>query len=379
MASEPVKNVGSKADLESTVKGGTAVFAHFWASWCEPSKHMDEVFVQLAVDNPHAIFLRVEAEEQPEITETYGVSTVPYFVFFKDGLVADKLEGANAPELANKVAKIAGPLPSSSPSDIGSRSLGLSAGPVVLEAAQQAHRTNGTAKHSDEELAEKSNGNSAVQSQAKEEATTDLNSRLKTLINSKPVLLFMKGTPEEPRCGFSKKVVNALNETGVEYGTFNILSDEEVRQGLKTYSNWPTFPQLYVNGELLGGCDIILEMSKSGELKETFADGGLLPKPSLDDRLKQLINSSETILFMKGTPEEPRCGFSRKVVNALQEDGIQFGSFNILSDDEVRQGLKAFSNWPTFPQLYHKGELLGGCDIIMEMKGNGELKSSLAA
>ncbi|CAM6083216.1 unnamed protein product [Calypogeia fissa] len=373
MATEPVKNVGSKAELESAVKAGSAVFAHFWATWCEPSKHMDEVFAQLAVDNPHAVFVRVEAEEQPEITETYGVSTVPYFLFFKDGLVADKLEGANAPELANKVAKTAGPLPSSSASDIGPRSLGLSAGPVVIEAAQQSHQTNGTAKHSDEELVEKSNGNS------KKEEATDLNSRLKELLHSKPVLLFMKGIPEEPRCGFSKKAVNALNETGVEYGSFNILSDDEVRQGLKTYSNWPTYPQLYVNGELLGGCDIILEMSQSGELKQTFADGGLLPKPSLDDRLKQLINSSETILFMKGTPEEPRCGFSRKVVNALQEEGVQFGSFNILSDDEVRQGLKTFSNWPTYPQLYHKGELLGGCDIIMEMKANGELKSSLAA
>lgn len=364
----PVKDVREKAELGSTVREGGAVFVHFWASWCEPSKHLDVVFAQLAVDNPHAVFFRVEAEEQPDVTEEYGVSSVPFFLFFKDGEVVDKLEGANAPELANKVSKIAGAVPASSTTNIA---------PAIINAPQHA---NGNGKHIEEELLEKSTGNSSTTgSEAKGGVETDLNKRLKGLIDSKSVLLFMKGTPEEPRCGFSKKVVQALNDTGVEFGTFNILSDDEVRQGLKVYSNWPTYPQLYVNGELLGGCDIILEMSKSGDLKQTFLDSGLLPKPSLDERLKQLISSSKTMLFMKGTPEEPRCGFSRKVVNALQEEGVQFGSFNILSDDEVRQGLKTFSNWPTFPQLYHDGELLGGCDIVVEMKASGELKSSLAS
>jgi Grx4 family monothiol glutaredoxin len=81
---------------------------------------------------------------------------------------------------------------------------------------------------------------------------------------------------------------------------------------------------------------------------------------------------------MKGTPDAPRCGFSSKVVNALKEEGVSFESFDILSDEEVRQGLKVFSNWPTFPQLYYKGELIGGCDIIMELRDNGELKSTLS-
>lgn len=81
---------------------------------------------------------------------------------------------------------------------------------------------------------------------------------------------------------------------------------------------------------------------------------------------------------MKGTPDAPKCGFGSKVVNALQEDGVSFGSFDIFNDEEVRQGLKVFSNWPTFPQLYYKGELIGGCDIVMELRNNGELKSTLS-
>ncbi|XP_046565593.1 glutaredoxin 3-like [Haliotis rubra] len=80
---------------------------------------------------------------------------------------------------------------------------------------------------------------------------------LKQLVSKAPVMLFMKGHPDAPRCGFSKKTVAILGETGVKYDTFDILSDDEVRQGLKTFSNWPTYPQLYVKGELVGGLDII--------------------------------------------------------------------------------------------------------------------------
>jgi Grx4 family monothiol glutaredoxin len=100
--------------------------------------------------------------------------------------------------------------------------------------------------------------------------------------------------------------------------------------------------------------------------------------PSGDDELKariqHLVNKSLTMLFMKGTPQDPRCKFSRKVVQALGEEGVVYGSFDILSDESVRQGLKEYSNWPTYPQLYVKGEFIGGCDIILEMHQNGELK-----
>ncbi|KDO75944.1 hypothetical protein CISIN_1g020081mg [Citrus sinensis] len=206
-----------------------------------------------------------------------------------------------------------------------------------------------------------------------------LTSRLESLINSSPVMLFMKGKPEEPKCGFSGKVVEILKQGKVDFGSFDILTDEEVRQGLKVYSNWSSYPQLYIKGELIGGSDIVLEMQKSGELKKVLAEKGItVEKENLEDRLKNLITSSPVMLFMKGNPDSPRCGFSSKVVNALKEEGVNFGSFDILTDEEVRQGLKVYSNWPTFPQLYHKGELIGGCDIVMELKDNGELKSTLS-
>lgn len=207
---------------------------------------------------------------------------------------------------------------------------------------------------------------------------TNLAARLKGLVNLNPVMLFMKGSPEEPKCGFSRKVVEILQLEKVGFGSFDVLTDDEVRQGLKVFSNWSSYPQLYIKGELIGGSDIVLEMQKSGELQRLLIEKGIVSKESLEDRLKNLISSSPTLLFMKGTPDAPRCGFSSKVVNALREEGVSFGSFDILTDDEVRQGLKTFSNWPTFPQLYHKGELIGGCDIVLELHSSGELKSTLS-
>lgn len=205
-----------------------------------------------------------------------------------------------------------------------------------------------------------------------------LASRLKMLVNSSPVMLFMKGKPDEPKCGFSHKVVAILREENVDFESFDILLDDEVRQGLKDYSNWSSYPQLYIKGELIGGSDIALQMQRSGELKKVLTNKGIIKKETIEDRLKKLTTSSPVMLFMKGTPDAPRCGFSSKVVNALKEEGVGFGSFDILSDEEVRQGLKAYSNWPTFPQLYYKGELIGGCDIVLELRNNGELKSSLS-
>ena len=93
---------------------------------------------------------------------------------------------------------------------------------------------------------------------------------LKALVNRDPLMIFMKGNPDEPRCGFSRTLVGILNETGLKYDTFDILSNEDVRQGLKKFSNWPTYPQVYVKGELVGGLDIIKELNESGDLLSTL-------------------------------------------------------------------------------------------------------------
>jgi monothiol glutaredoxin len=92
--------------------------------------------------------------------------------------------------------------------------------------------------------------------------------RIQTLIQSSPIFVFMKGTKLMPQCGFSNNVVQILNALGMSFETFDVLSDAEIRQGVKDYSEWPTIPQIYVKGEFMGGSDILIEMYNNGELKE---------------------------------------------------------------------------------------------------------------
>ena len=99
---------------------------------------------------------------------------------------------------------------------------------------------------------------------------TDINSKIRDNNSKDPVVLYMKGNPTFPQCGFSSTVVQILKHIGVNFQSYDVLQDENLREGIKSFSNWPTIPQLYVNNEFVGGCDIIREMFESGELKEYF-------------------------------------------------------------------------------------------------------------
>lgn len=100
----------------------------------------------------------------------------------------------------------------------------------------------------------------------------NVNARIEEQLNAHAILLYMKGSPDFPQCGFSGQAVQALNAVGQPYSYVNVFDDPEIREGLKLYSNWPTFPQLYVKGELIGGSDIVIEMYRSGELKTLLDD-----------------------------------------------------------------------------------------------------------
>ncbi|CAO3695199.1 unnamed protein product [Rhizopus stolonifer] len=317
--------IQSDAQFNELIQKKDLVFVlNFWATWAEPCQQMNEVFTELSGKFPALQFLKIEAEEYPDISESFEISAVPTFIIIKGGKIAEQIEGAKAAELSNAVGK--------------------HAKGVLNKFATAA----------------------SVSSEAK--PVKDLNSRLKALVNSAPVMIFIKGTPQQPRCGFSRQLVDLLAEQKAKYSSFNILADEDVRQGLKAYSDWPTYPQVYVNGELIGGLDIVKEMIASGEFQE------MLPKEKdLNTQLQELIEKQSVMVFIKGTPEEPRCGFSRQMVALLNDRHVKYGHFDILSDDEVRQGMKTYVDWPTFPMLFYKGELLGGLDIIKEMVKKGKI------
>ncbi|MDD7969706.1 Grx4 family monothiol glutaredoxin [Roseinatronobacter alkalisoli] len=110
---------------------------------------------------------------------------------------------------------------------------------------------------------------------------------IKQTVESNDVVLYMKGTKTMPQCGFSSRVAGVLNFIGVEYADVNVLADDAIRQGIKDYSDWPTIPQLYVKGEFVGGCDIITEMTLSGELDELFAAKGVAYDKDAAEKIRE--------------------------------------------------------------------------------------------
>jgi len=108
----------------------------------------------------------------------------------------------------------------------------------------------------------------------------DVTERIKKQLDENPVILYMKGSPDFPQCGFSGRAVQILERCGVEYAYVNIFEDPDLREGLKVFSQWPTFPQLYINGELIGGSDIMLELFESGELQKRLGEAAPTPADS---------------------------------------------------------------------------------------------------
>jgi monothiol glutaredoxin len=112
-------------------------------------------------------------------------------------------------------------------------------------------------------------------------------------------------------------------------------------------------------------------------LNGTSGDRLLMPETQAFAEIRKTIAENDVVLFMKGVAEQPQCGFSSQVVQILDHIGVDFADVNVLADPELRDGIKAFTNWPTIPQLYVKGEFVGGCDIVREMFQTGELKALL--
>ncbi|XP_022701661.1 glutaredoxin-3-like [Varroa jacobsoni] len=336
MESIKSKDAFDKASTESTK--GFMVVHFFAASWSPECTQMEGVIKELAKDSPKIKFYKVEAEELEEILLQFGITSVPTFLFLLGKSYQEKMVGADPPRFLQKIHELQKKIDTACLSDRDSKDAPTS---------------------------------------AKDGAS--LEDRLKKLIAQEPVMLFMKGTPEEARCGFSRKAIEILKKHDVKFGSFDILSDNDVREGLKKFSDWPSYPQLYINGELIGGVDIMSQMDESGDLEEALKQAGdnLTGRGSLNSRLDKLIRQAEVMVFMKGDPQTPRCGFSRTLISILNRTGIPYKTFDILSDEEVRQGLKTYSNWPTYPQIYVKGDLIGGVDIIQQLNEAGDLVATL--
>lgn len=364
----------------------------FCAEWHEATPTLKMILETLAKSQQQQqqsslLFATVDAETVSDLADMFDVTMVPTLVLLNGGIgknptVMEKMEGVVEPSQVTVAVQ-------------------------RLIQAPEGETATTTSKTQD------SRSNSGATSNPASQADPEkaLNERLEQLIRGDTVMLFMKGNPSAPRCGFSRQAVEILNKQQVPFGSFDILSDEDVRQGLKKYSDWPTYPQIvsdfrnsrmhvvsmvlaeyicqfiatfsqYVKGELMGGLDILKETVAEGSLKEQWEiedieRSATTAADTLQSRLEKLVNRHKVMLFMKGLPSAPQCGFSRQIVEILDDSNIAYDAFNILEDEEVRQGLKEFSDWPTYPQLYVNGVLVGGLDIVKELKESNELEDML--
>lgn len=205
----------------------------------------------IASSPPTIGFVSLDAEELPEISEKYDVTAVPYIVLQKDGKTLETVSGSDASKVRAAVEKYAGK--SGNPGKLGLPPVQQ----VTKPTGEPAVAENGASTKDLSSYAPSSNDPATAPEYTSGPTKEELNKRLSELVKAAPVMLFMKGTPSAPQCGFSRQTVALLRERSIRYGFFNILADDEVRQGLKEFSDWPTFPQLYADGELVGGLDIV--------------------------------------------------------------------------------------------------------------------------
>ncbi|OJJ46206.1 hypothetical protein ASPZODRAFT_16800 [Penicilliopsis zonata CBS 506.65] len=255
-----LNEITSEADFSAQLNAlppSALLVLYFHTPWAAPCAHMRTVLATLAsqypVTTPAAIaFLSINAEELPDISEEYDVSAVPYTVLARNGSILESVSGTDAAKVRDAVERHAGRASNNAAAAAAAASI-----PPALTAVP---RDNAPAMPATQApLGAASASSTTTPALTPEQNKEALFARLAQLVKAAPVMLFMKGTPSVPQCGFSRQLVGILRENSIKYGFFNILADEDVRQGLKEFADWPTFPQLWVKGELVGGLDIVKE------------------------------------------------------------------------------------------------------------------------
>lgn len=229
---EEITSVEAWEKHVSSLAPSTLLIVSFHAPWAAPCAQMATVLSTLAseypvTEPPSTSWVRINAEELSDLSEAYNVTAVPFLVLIRNREVLETVSGSSAVKVREAIERHANKTGATATGD------------------------NGSATPAESNKAE------VTTEEDPEKKKQELFKRLGELVKAAPVMLFMKGTPSEPKCGFSRQMVGILRENAVKYGFFNILADDEVRQGLKEFADWPTYPQLWVNGELVGGLDIV--------------------------------------------------------------------------------------------------------------------------
>ncbi|CCE61274.1 hypothetical protein TPHA_0A01910 [Tetrapisispora phaffii CBS 4417] len=212
-------------EVTTNCRDNKIISLYFYSNEAKACQSMSTVYCALGEDPRFGnyLFLSIDANKLTSIAKNFEIESVPFFVFVKNDEMIYELSTTSPKEFVDFLPKL---------------ELELK---VVMESMPERENYDELIDESDEETEE------------------ELNERLKMLTNAAPVMVFLKGTPSDPKCGFSRQIIGILRENNLRFGYFDILKDKSVRDGLKAFSDWPTFPQLYINGEFQGGLDIIKE------------------------------------------------------------------------------------------------------------------------
>ncbi|KAF5989418.1 putative glutaredoxin [Fusarium bulbicola] len=226
-----INSIPEWEQLLGSVPSTTLVVASFHAPWAAPCAQMATVLSTLAseypvTEPPTTKWVSINAEDLSDLSETYDVTAVPFLVLLRNGQVVETVSGSSAVKVRTA---------------------------IETQAKQSGQNSEQSAQNGID------SNDVEAKEQDPEKKKEELFKRLGDLVKAAPVMLFMKGTPSSPQCGFSRQLVGLLRDNSVKYGFFNILADDEVRQGLKEFADWPTYPQLWIDGELVGGLDIVKE------------------------------------------------------------------------------------------------------------------------
>ncbi|KAF2674438.1 monothiol glutaredoxin-4 [Microthyrium microscopicum] len=272
----------------SSFPSSSLLVIYFYASWAQPCKQMSAVLEALAstypVESPPTIgFISMDAEELSSIAEEHDVTAVPFVVLQKDGKTLESVSGSDAGKVRAAVEKYAAQpeqtngfsIPPAQKVTRPTEEREPAPAPTGAAVPSTTGASSGASKDLSAYVPPADAPATAPEVTGGEVDKEALFKRLEQLVKAAPVMLFMKGIPASPQCGFSRQLVAMLRERSIRYGFFNILADDEVRQGLKEFSDWPTFPQLYVEGELIGGLDIVKEeLNNNPEFMMNYAVKG---------------------------------------------------------------------------------------------------------
>eukprot|EP01024_Parvocaulis_polyphysoides_P040127 TRINITY_DN36467_c0_g1_i1.p2 TRINITY_DN36467_c0_g1~~TRINITY_DN36467_c0_g1_i1.p2 ORF type:complete len:341 (-),score=62.72 TRINITY_DN36467_c0_g1_i1:131-1153(-) len=320
----------------TTQKGGNLikkrqVVVQFCADFT-PDEQISAVFELMVEKYPQIIFLKVDAEKFEDVIVRFEVPSVPSFLLFKNGRVVDKILGPNAMDLTDSLA------------------------------GNFDELQNGISHNSGQDEGEE-NG-------IETKLTDKIRKRIIAYLANNPITVFMKGTPKNPKTNFDRRLINVLKLDEIDFWHYDILQDDDFAEGLKEFSHWPVFPQLWVDRELLGGCDVILEMRETGELDQKIQACQQKVANHPKTKLNKLLKQNSVILFTK---TDSSSFSTSRVANGLEEEGIDFEEVELSGEEDLQKLIKNISSWPVFPQLFVRGQFIGGKDVLLELKSSGEL------